>query len=381
MPSLRAAVTLGATRVLVVLVGAAAVMIIGTWPPPVAEAVWRLSSNELVNLLARWDTYYYYAIATDGYQWDPAVFSHQNVVFFPLYPVMMRVVGAALGGRPMIAALVISWVAFGTAMVVLSRLVRLEMGGMYVWPVLLLVSTFPYAFFFSVAYTESLFLLVSVSAFYFMRRGRWGPAACAAVLTGLTRPNGFWLAGPLAWIALSEGYEHTADDRSHRVRRAWAALGVACLPVVGTAIYSIFLWVRFSDALAWMHGQAAWGVPLLGRHSAPDPVNLPGIPRIKVTEVIAWMGNIAAFGAAAYAINPVWRRLGAPYGLWIAVNIFPPVATHLFISLGRFVSVLFPVFFWVALHISPSRLRQIAAAFFIAQLIFATWFFLWRPVV
>ena len=379
--SLRAALTIGATRVLVLLVGATAVMCIGTWPPPVAEAVWRLSSHELVNLLARWDTYYYYSIATEGYRWDPAVFSHQNVVFFPLYPALMRVLGAALGGHPMFAALLISLAAFAAAMTMLSRLVRLEMGDKYVWPVLLLMSTFPYAFFFSVAYTESLFLLLSVSAFYFMRRARWIPAAGAALLTGLTRPNGFWLAAPLAWIALSEGYEHASDDRTERLRDAWVALGVACLPVVGMALYSIFLWVRFSDALAWMHGQAAWGLPLLGRHSAPDPVDLPGIPRIKITEVIAWLGNIAAFGTAVYAISPVWRRFGAAYGLWIAVNIFPPVATHLFISLGRFISVLFPLFFWLVPYISPPRLRQVAAAFFVGQLVLAAWFFLWRPVV
>src|SRR5450759_4878989 len=83
------AVVVGAvlgTRLPVLLLGALAVTIVGTVPPPAAEALWRVSTHEVTNMLARWDTFYYYSIATDGYSWDPAIFRHENVVFFPLYP-------------------------------------------------------------------------------------------------------------------------------------------------------------------------------------------------------------------------------------------------------------------------------------------------------
>src|SRR6266704_5375924 len=78
------------TRLPVLLLGALAVTLVGTVPAPTAEALWRVSPNELVNLQARWDTDFYYSIATTGYHWNPAVFLHQNVVFFPLYPLLMR---------------------------------------------------------------------------------------------------------------------------------------------------------------------------------------------------------------------------------------------------------------------------------------------------
>jgi hypothetical protein len=67
--------------------------------------------------------------------------------------------------------------------------------------------------------------------------------------------------------------------------------------------------------------------------------------------------------------------------LWIAVNIFPPVAAHLFISLGRFTAVLFPLFFWLAIRIPPARLTQVVGVFAAGQVLLAAWFFLWRPVV
>src|SRR5205814_1183797 len=94
-----------------------------------------------------------------------------------------------------------------------------------------------------------------------------------------------------------------------------------------------------------------------------------------------YAGDIAAFFLAAASIVPVTRRLGVAYGLWIAVNIFPPVAAHLFISLGRFTSVLFPLFFWLALIVPRPRVARVAGAFAVAQAVLAVCFFLWGPVV
>jgi len=340
-------------------------------PPPTAEATWRVSTSELPNMLARWDTAFYHSIATGGYAWNPVVFSHQNVVFFPLYPLMMRAIGGVIGGYPLVAGLIVSLACFSFASVLVYRLAAVELGEARAWPALLLLAAFPYALFFSVDYTESLFLLVSVGAFYAMRRGRTGAVALCGFAAGLTRPNGLWLALPLVWMAWS--------DSGGKPRRA--AVAAALAPVAGAAIFSAYLYVTFGDALAWVHGQAAWGAPLLGRAPAPDPIRLPWEPRVKITEVITWIGNIAAFVLAAAAVRPVARRLGAPYAVWIVVNIVPPVAAHLFLSLGRFTSVLFPVFFWLGDRVAPSRLRAVAWTFAAGQAVLAVWFFLWRPVV
>jgi len=169
------------TRLPILLLGAVAVTIVGTIPAPTAEALWRVSSNELVNLQARWDTDFYHQIATVGYRWDRSAFLHQNVVFFPLYPLLMRWGGALLGGHPLLAGTVISLAAFAGAMSLLYRLAVLELGDEKAWPVVLLVSTYPFALFYSVVYTESLFLFLTVGAFYAMRRRHLLPAALAGL--------------------------------------------------------------------------------------------------------------------------------------------------------------------------------------------------------
>ena len=378
-PTLRSAVvfTLAGTRLPILLLGAVAVTIVGTIPAPTAEALWRVSSNELVNLQARWDTDFYHQIATVGYRWDPSVFLHQNVVFFPLYPLLMRWGGALLGGggHPLLAGTVISLAAFAGAIALLYRLAVLELGEEKAWPVVLLVSTYPFALFYSAVYTESLFLFLTVGAFYAMRRRHLLLAALAGLAAGLTRPNGFWLAVPLLWLATT-----TPSDSSPQGRRVGAVIA-ALAPLAGVAIFSAYLSARFGDALAWMHGQAAWGMPLLGRGPAPDPVRTAEDLRVKASEVLVYAGDIAAFFWAAAAILPVAQRIGVAYAMWIAINIFPPVAAHLFISLGRFTAVLFPLFFWLALVVPQRRLAWWAGAFAACQAILAVGFFLWRPVV
>ena len=380
-PSAIVAAAVVGTRLPVLLLGALAVALVGTVPPPAAEAVWRVSPHEVANLLARWDTFFYYTIATGGYHWNPDVFLHYNVVFFPLYPMLMRAAGAVVGGHHLLAGLVISLAAFAGALLLLYRLALLELGEDYAWRVILLISVFPYALYFSAVYTESLFLLLSVAAFYAMRRGRLGWVSVSGLAAGLTRPNGFWLALPLACLALWPRDHDAAGARARPRVSVPLALLVSALPVAGVVIFSIYLQLRFGDALAWVHGQAAWGVPLMLRRGAPDPGKLPGEAAIKPIEIIVWIGNIAAFVAAAGAIRPVSRRFGLGYGVWIAVNIFPPIAAHLFISLGRFTSVLFPFFFWLAIRVPRDRLMRVAGAFAAGQALFAIWFFLWRPVV
>ena len=370
-----------ATRLPVLLLGALAVTIAGTVPPPAAEALWRVSPHELTNMLARWDTFFYYTIATEGYSWNPAIVRHENVVFFPLYPMLMRWGGAALGGHPLLAGLIVSLTAFAGAMLLLYRLALLELGEEHAWRVLLLMSTFPYALYYSAVYTESLFLLLTVGAFYAMRRGRLGWVAVCGLAAGFTRPNGFWLALPLACLALWPPDGCDVEARARSQVSLPLALLVACVPLVGVTLFSSYLYLRFGDALAWVHGQAAWGVPMLLRRGVPDPIKLPGEPRIKIIEAITWAGNIAAFGAAAAAVRPLSKRLGVAYGAWIAVNIVPPVLAHLFMSLGRFTAVLFPLFFWLAIRIPRARLMQVAGAFAACQAVLAIWFFLWRPVV
>ena len=366
-----------ATRLPVLLLGAAAVLAVGTIPPPNGAATWRVSSNELANLLARWDTFWYHSIATGGYRWDATVFRHQNVVFFPLYPFLMRWIGWLIGGHPLVAGLAISIVSFAGAIAILYRLAALDLGESGAWTAVLLLATFPFAFYYSTVYTESLFLFLAAAAFYACRRERFAWAALAGLAAGLARPNGCWLAVPLFILALTSSRGAAAPALS---RRRLTACLVALAPLVGMAMYSAYLLFRFGDPLAWIHGQAAWGLPLAHLHHAIEPGDF-GNDLATRTDVLTWTLNIAVFMFALVAAMPIWRRFGAAYASFILLTLVPPVATHLFMSIGRFAAPLFPLFFWLAAVIPSKRVPYVIGAFAAGQALLAVLFFLWRPVL
>src|SRR5215213_4012813 len=194
--------------------------------------------------LARWDSVWYLTIADSGYAGSTA-----RAAFFPLYPLLVRGVGTVLGGSHaalLIAAFLVSLAAFLAALALLYRLTELELGRRLARPTLLLLALFPAAVYFGAPYSESLFLLLAVGAFYAARTGRWAWAGTCAGLASGTRSAGLLLLLPLLLIWW--------DSRPRRARDvAW--LGIA---PAGIAAYSGALAAGQGDAFAYMHLQSVW---------------------------------------------------------------------------------------------------------------------------
>ena len=89
-----------------------------------------------------------------------------------------------------------------------------------------------------------------------------------------------------------------------------------------------------------------------------------------------------AFGAAfvLIAVWPVARVLGPAYAIFILVNILPPLAAGGLISAGRFSSVLFPAFIWMAGAVPPRHRAGWIATFAAIQAFNAALFYTWRPL-
>jgi Gpi18-like mannosyltransferase len=147
-------------------------------------------------------------IATRGYEYTAAAgaTAQQNIVFFPAFPMLVRLV-ARLGGNSIAAHVIggtlVSVAAFAFALAYLYRIASEELTEEQAATVLWLLAAYPFALFFGAIYTESLYLLATVGAFYHFRRSEFARAAAWGVVVGPTRPNGFLLAVPLAIIAFS----------------------------------------------------------------------------------------------------------------------------------------------------------------------------------
>ena len=375
VPAIRAAASavLG-TRPVMLFVGYLAVFMFGfaNGRPPL-----RHFSNELLNLPVRWDAGWYLQIVTDGYSYapgDPAV--QQNIVFFPAYPVLMRVVGRLLGGEMtgyVAAGMIVSIASFFGALVYLYAFARDRYGDDVASGTIWLLAAYPFAIFFGALYTESLFLLGTVGALYHFSRQQFGRAACWGLLVGLTRLNGALLVLPLALLAIP----------SSTPRMKLEALGAAAAPGIGLVIYTLFIWRLTGNPIAFATSQMAWGRTYGGlgtlvarQYSILANAGLSGYVGTPGYDVLNAIG-------AAFAIATVWpvtRRLGLPYGVFMVINILPALANGGLLSAGRFSSVLFPAFIWLATAVPSNHRASLIATFAALQAFGAALFYTWRPL-
>ncbi|MEI7850177.1 MAG: mannosyltransferase family protein, partial [Chloroflexota bacterium] len=117
--------------------------------------------SPFLSMWTKWDSQYYVDIATNGYWFRPE--QQSNVAFFPVYPLLMRLVGSLVQGNVILAGFIISNLAFFIALIFLYKLTALELDDgsagrtVFTW----LFSRHPS---FSSVYTESTFLMFSVAA-------------------------------------------------------------------------------------------------------------------------------------------------------------------------------------------------------------------------
>jgi Gpi18-like mannosyltransferase len=165
---------------------------------PIAADVWSAGPSWYHQLL-QWDSEWYFRIATEGYQYngDPTV--SQNIVFYPLYPILARGIAAISGLAPSDALLLISNVAGLLAVIVLVKLVREKFGDQLALATTALLSFFPASVMLSAGYTESLELLLTVSFFLVLKRKHYLSAALLAGLVVADRSTGIVLSPVLLW--------------------------------------------------------------------------------------------------------------------------------------------------------------------------------------
>ena len=313
--------------------------------PLVGEAAFTVLKRENLfwDSFARHDSGWYFGIARYGYEFVED--GRSNLAFFPLYPLLMRYLALAMGGgrtKVYLAGIIISWTAFVVACVLLYRLARHFVNDSDAERAVTYAAAFPFAFFFGVVYTESLFLMLSVASFLAFRNRYWVWGGLAGAALSATRVNGILALPALAWVAWQAAGSSSAERRR-------ALLGVALVPM-GLALYSSYVFALSGSFIEWMHSITRWGyypggppwtalldliVPML---TSPYRylTEAPGAPYHLLN------GMAALFALAMLPV--VKRRMGWPYVLLIVMNLWLPLSSGVLEGLGRYTAVLFPLF-------------------------------------
>ena len=207
--------------------------------------------DRLVWAWHRWDALWYVRIALDSYP------DAKTSAFFPLMPLLMRVVSITLApfigseAAAFVAGMLIANAAMLGALVVLHRLVAAEYDSATAQRAVLYLALFPKALFTFTAYSESLFLLLAIASYACMRRKRFAWAGMLAALATLDRLAGLALIVP---FAVELYLQHGRDIRAW-LHDGWAAL----LMPVALLGYMATLAITIGDPLSFAHAESAWG--------------------------------------------------------------------------------------------------------------------------
>ncbi|MCA1824016.1 MAG: mannosyltransferase family protein [Mycobacteriales bacterium] len=196
--------------------------------------------------LLAWDAGWYAAIARHGYDALP----REGLRFFPLFPLLARVLAVPLGGRTDLAVILLANACALLLGALVHRLVSRETGDAPLarraaW----LVALLPPSYVLVLGYSEALAGVLAVGVFLCIRRRRWLPAAALGVLAGLTRPVGVLLVVPVSIAAVMRVTESSWGERLQR-------LVAVCAPALGCGAYLWWVQREYGDALLPLRIQA-----------------------------------------------------------------------------------------------------------------------------
>lgn len=207
----------------------------------------------MATAFAAWDGSWYAHIVRTGYHYE----AHQmsSIVFFPLFPLTAALVRKCLGISAELSLTLVSNTCLLSSFVFFVAYLRART--QHERPsecaVLLTLGLFPASFFFRVAYSESMFLMLAILAMLALRR-RWhdGIAAFIIGLCSASRPVGITLVIPLVFHLWSQN-------------ATWRLFGYKTVlygttSCWGLAAFMVYQAVAFGDPFAFVKAHEAWSI-------------------------------------------------------------------------------------------------------------------------
>jgi Gpi18-like mannosyltransferase len=277
----------------------------------------------------RWDAMHYLRLAEKGY--ISAGEGSVSIVFYPLYPWLVRVV-AFVTQNYLAAAFVVSGIASIAAGLLLQRLARADESEAVARNSVWFLFIFPTSYFLHIGYTESLFLALILGSFLAARGNCWSIAGLLGACACLTRVNGLLLAPALALEAW------TQYRASRRINLRWLWIGVVPL---GFVIYLLINYNATGDFFAFSkimeeHWFKKFTTPWFAIRDVwrrvPEGKTLEGLHEF----------FFIVFGLVCTIW--CWLRLRPSYALWMTCNWLLINSTAFVVSVPRYLLAFFPIF-------------------------------------
>jgi hypothetical protein len=318
----------------------------------------------------RFDAAWFIGIAEDGYSVDG------SAAFFPGFPLAIRAASWMLPGDTLVGALAVSNWFFLVGLVVLYALTAMEFDEGRARRTVALIAFFPSSFFFLAPYSESLFLAAVVLAFWWSRRDKPMVAGLAGFVATGVKSIGLVVVPALLVEAVVR-----SENRRELARR----LSFGLFPLLALAAYGAFWLERTGDALAPLAAQDAWTRSLqFPPITLGEAISL-GAQGVADARGIWWTLDLLVTGALLIPFIHRFRELRLSYQVFVGLSLLIPLTFPFpprpFMSMPRFVIVLFPMFWSLAGELSdPRAFAAVLIASIAGYSVLAISFMNWGPI-
>jgi hypothetical protein len=284
----------------------------------------------------RWDSVHYLRVAESGYGGEASGEQRFMIVFLPLYPVAIYLAHFLIRNW-LVAAVVVSNVCCAGAFCYCFLLTEMEFGRRAARGAVFFFSIFPTAYFLHVAYSESLFLVLTIAAFYYARQGRWLLCALLGMLATGSRLSGLAVMLPLAWE-----YFQQKNFKWRQLR--WDCLLLGLIPL-GFVAYLYLNYYYFGDPLKFLQYQREHWYRALSSPLIALRWDMKDILRDAPLERVMQHGSLlVAFGIGTIALAVGAFRLRPCYTIYLAVSWVLIFCDTFTLCSPRYLLTLFPLF-------------------------------------
>jgi Gpi18-like mannosyltransferase len=291
--------------------------------------------SSITDVFNRWDAPHYIDIAKNWYESDPTLDAYNFIVFFPLYPILIRIFTISIDYINH-SALIVSNICSMIVFLYLYKLAKHDFNSNVAVKAVLFLSIFPTAYFFSAPYTESLFFALTIASFYYARRGKWSFAGTLSLLASLTR-----LAGLLLLPVLLIEYYHQKGWRPKKTdfKILWifpALAGFLIYLALNNQITGNPFTFMDIEATHWFNRLD----PIAGLTSAYGYIteSYPNNLAIGLAPIA-----FAVFGLKMVLVS-IWKQLRPSYIAYTFLAWALAVSTSWWISVPRYIMAMFPMF-------------------------------------
>ena len=330
--------------------------------------------SAIANMLSRWDGPHYLEIARYGYGTEGEL--AYNIVFFPLFPWLVRGV-MLLTGDAFWAAQIVNWACSAGACYLLYRLAEPTMGNA-AWKSVIWFLLFPTAFYLMLPYSEALFIALTLACFLMLQRNRFLPAALLGGLAAMTRNVGVLLALPyaltavLAWVGERRPARGYTPLRSGATVRLWARLSGVLLIGCGTLVYLLVNKLVFGNAWVFLetqrnHWQQGFGWFF---NTAAMIVRYTFFSDVTQT-LYLWLPQLVIMVFSYVVLYRCRARSSSAQLVFAFVYFFFVLSATWLLSGARYMLALFPLFIMLARSVPKAKTWQLAVPMAAAQMFLA----------